>query len=307
VTVRYRRVDIETLQALVSLRELELCVRLVWCIGDQEGGGDGWRIGEVTPLDPVPSFSDSELGYESIGEAEGRYKGDAIRSTISYSTEALVKSNGTNGTNGYHIQEQEIEEEEDDDGSYWAQYDSTPATQTPAQKRSPAPPAMTNGHHQPYQSDEDAYYSQYAQVQPAMDDHDPDEALENGDVETSLGRDEITQQLRNGLDRHPDPVLSQAKQIWSGRSSQDRSPPHVNGNEALEHPRPDSSNGSTGTVERLEREAEARGQSEIGVKQHISTSVKSLFRLARAAGIERQEFDRLVKTELDVLVLMEEE
>lgn len=52
--------------------------------------------------------------------------------------------------------------------------------------------------------------------------------------------------------------------------------------------------------------AEKRDQGEFGVKQHVSRSVKSLYMLARASGIDRQEFERLVRTELDMLGLMEE-
>ncbi|KAK5047390.1 hypothetical protein LTR16_011172, partial [Cryomyces antarcticus] len=72
----------------------------------------------------------------------------------------------------------------------------------------------------------------------------------------------------------------------------------------ISHPRP-SSPSSQGSVARLELEAASQSQMEIGVKQHISTDIKSLFRLARTAGIDRQEFERIVKTELEVLSLLE--
>jgi hypothetical protein len=42
-------------------------------------------------------------------------------------------------------------------------------------------------------TDEDAYYAQYATVQPAMDNHDPDEARANGEVESTLGNDEVAE------------------------------------------------------------------------------------------------------------------
>ena len=79
--------------------------------------------------------------------------------------------------------------------------------------------------------------------------------------------------------------------------------------ESLLHPRPESSASSNSSqlVARLEEEAGRQGQSEFGVKQHISRSVRSLFMLSRASGIEREEFERLVKTELDVLGMMEDE
>ena len=59
--------------------------------------------------------------------------------------------------------------------------------------------------------------------------------------------------------------------------------------------------------ERLEREAESHSQAELAIKQHISTDLKSLFRLARTAGIDREEFERIVKRELDVLPLLEQD
>ena len=43
----------------------------------------------------------------------------------------------------------------------------------------------------------------------------------------------------------------------------------------------------------------------MGIKQHISTDIKSLYRLARSAGIDREEFERIVKTELDVIGFMD--
>jgi hypothetical protein len=74
----------------------------------------------------------------------------------------------------------------------------------------------------------------------------------------------------------------------------------------LNHPRP-SSSASENSVQRLERKAENYSQAEIAIKQHISTDIKSLFRLAKASGIDRQEFERIVRRELDVLPLLEQE
>jgi hypothetical protein len=137
-----------------------------------------------------------------------------------------------------------------------------------------------------------------------MDNHDPDEAAQNGEVETTLGKDEILRSLRHDLENH-----TEFSQAWIGQP-QDRLPlPRKEPGSHLIQPRPASSGSSNGegTVAKLESTAAAQGQSEIGVRQHISTTMKSLFRLARAAGIERCEFERLVMTELDVLTLMEEE
>jgi hypothetical protein len=74
----------------------------------------------------------------------------------------------------------------------------------------------------------------------------------------------------------------------------------------MNHPRP-SSSASTNSIERLERKAEHYSQAELAIKQHISTDIKSLFRLARASGIDREEFERIIQRELEVLPMLEQE
>jgi hypothetical protein len=303
LSITYKRIDSETLQSLISLPALELGVKLIWCINDEVGGGDGWRIGEVAVL----SSNDESWGFKSIGQAEEAFHSQPVQQLSNY--------NRTNGTNSLLTPEAEAE---DDDDDYWAQYDNTPA-RTPAPKHSPAPPTLQRTH----ENDEDNYYAQYANVQPAMDNHDPDEAEQNGDVESTLGKNEITQELRQQRQfSHPtidhDQELQNSSLAWS--EGHDPVAAYTDGlaldgvdrMEVLAHPRPGSSTGSSGsdTVEKLERRAAAREnreQSEVGIKQHIGTSIKSLYRLARVAGIERGEFERLVRTELDCLALMDED
>ena len=70
------------------------------------------------------------------------------------------------------------------------------------------------------------------------------------------------------------------------------------------HPQPSSSS-SPRSIKSLEAKAESQSQAEVAIKQHISTDLKSLYRLARSSGISRDEFERIVKTELEVLPLME--
>jgi hypothetical protein len=271
VEIRYKRVDQETLQATASLRELGLDVKLVWCVGDELGGGDGWS--------GVESITAS-WGESSITEAEEAFK---------TSQPAIQSTNVHNDTNSDTIFTPEDNEDDDDD--YWAQYDNTPA-RTPAPKQ-PSPLPNGLGAH----TDEASYYDQYASVQPAMDNHDPDEAQQHGEVETSLGHDEITNELRQNLNTRPELNSS------SLATHESDTAPYI------AHPRPDSSTGSSGgdTVARLERRAARHEQSEVGIKQHISTSMKSLYRLSRVSGIEREEFERLVRTELECLALMDED
>jgi hypothetical protein len=288
VETRYKRIDEETLQSLVSMQDLGLTVKLVWCVNDEVGGGDGWRIGEVS----VPDVTVASWGGPSISAAESAFE--------TLKPQHLTVHARTDG-NSMHTPD----EDGDEDDDYWARYDKTPG-HTPAPEHSPAPPNGAGP------ADEETYYAQYASVQPAMDNHDPDEAQQNGNIETSLGHDEITRELQSALSPHS-PELIEPSAPWS------EYPPYSNGvhsengeGKGLAHPRPSSSEGSSGsdTVARLERRAarsSARGQGEIGIKQHISSSMKSLYRLAKAGGIEREEFERVVRMELDCLALMDED
>ncbi len=272
-------------------------------MNDEGGGGSGWRIGEVIVLSPT----DEPWGFRSIGQAEEAFHSQPVQQLSNY--------NRTNGINS--LLKPEAEEEDEDDADYWAQYDNTPA-RTPAPKHSPAPPAM-----QRTLGDEDSYYAQYASVQPAMDNHDPDEATRNGDIESTLGKDEIAQELHQRARQFSHSTIDHDQELHNSSLAWNDDPAdpavYANGEsmdddrmEGLAHPRPGSSSGSSGsdTVEKLERRVavkEAREQNEVGIKQHIGTSIKSLYRLAKVAGIERGEFERIVKTELECLALMDED
>jgi hypothetical protein len=332
VETRYLRVDEETLEAYVSLREFELSVKLLWCTGDQEGGSDRWRIGEVSILDSSSTSNSAQQGWESIGEAEGRFKETTRNDSKLRDPDNLKPGHSTHSNTHPTV----ALDEDDDDAAYWAQYDNTPA-RTPATMRSPAPESVRNGSSSRAHNSEDAYYAQYASVQPAMDSHDPDEASQSNPTESTLNRSSLTHESHDNPSHHDlnhnhdhahahDPELSSSSHIWAssllpipqpiepqayGAPVPPASPPFPlpESNAEVLQPRPTSSSSSSSsqTVEKLENAAASPRQSEIGVKQHISTSVKSLFRLARAAGMERGEFQRLVRTELDVLGLMEED
>ncbi|KIM97664.1 hypothetical protein OIDMADRAFT_167688 [Oidiodendron maius Zn] len=290
VETKYRRLDEETLQALVTLQDLGLSVKLVWCVNDEAGGGDGWKIGEVGVTDKT----NTPWGEPSILTAESAFRTLTAEEPITH-------------LNANSISLHTPAEDEDEDDDYWAQYDKTPG-HTPAPKASPAPAARLDS------ADEDSYYAQYATVQPAMDNHDPDEAKQNGDVETSLGRDEITRELQSSLSPQ-NPDFGEPQAPWSEDPHYINGIHNGNGNgeaNGLAHPRPSSSQSSSGsdTVARLEKRAaqnSARDQSEIGIKQHISSSMKSLYRLAKVGGIDRDEFERLIRTELECLALMDED
>lgn len=46
-------------------------------------------------------------------------------------------------------------------------------------------------------------------------------------------------------------------------------------------------------------------QVENAVKQHISTEIKSLWRLASSAGLDREEFERVIALEVQCIGMMD--
>ncbi|KAI5861768.1 hypothetical protein GGS23DRAFT_574832 [Durotheca rogersii] len=288
---RYRRVDEETLQALVVLRDMNLAFRLIYCTGDP--ADDGWKVGEVSVAEKPSPFS-SFGGVSSINEAERQFHESKARGKLTTRTHAPA------GDRSF-LREQE--EEDDDDDDYWARYDATPA-RTPAVKRSPAP-EFTYGNRT---TAEDDYYAQYDDVQPAMDNHDPDEEA-NLDIAPPLGLAARPSNPAASGSEEEDGELNETQGAWT-LAEPPRSPStHSRRNEddpLLIHPRPASSASSNASVEKLEAAAAKQELNDFGVQQHVSRSIKSLYMLSRASGIDREEFERLVKTELDTLALMED-
>ena len=306
VETRYRRLDVETLQTLVVLSELNLFFRLLFVVGDPDGD-DGWKVGEVGV--PNPHIIDTFGGFPDINEAEKAFQ--ATRGTVGAVEPAW--SSQTINTD---------DDDDNDDDDYWDRYDATPSrtpARTPAVKRSPAPqtlapPSQLAIPRSQSTEAEDAYFALYDSVQPAMDNHDPDEEVHlEGYADPLSPGPAVTQPARvNGgtattterRETSQGPTLAQPIPIKPGssRSSVSR------GSGQGTHPRPSSSASSNAsqTVAKLEEVAESRGQTEYGVKQHISRSIRSLFLLSRASGIDREEFERMVRTELDVLGMVED-
>lgn len=291
----YRRSDPETLHTRLQLGEFGLVPTYLWCTGGESGSR--WLLAELRGIQDADDGTEWFAGMGEANEAGFRRKS--------------VKSNG-------FIAQPPVKElepakaEEGDDDSYWAAYDRTPG-QTPQLKRSPAP---MSGRTQigPTQSELE-YFARYAsEVQPALDAHDPDEenpatgeSTLNGNA-LNYTHEMQTEPLEtsnlgpNGYDSSIPPAYPA-----NGRGEPEQT--EVIGQDdfsALNHPRP-SSSASTNSVERLERKAENYSQAEVAIKQHISTNFKSMFRLAKASGIDREEFERIIKRELDVLPLLEQE
>ncbi|KAF2009847.1 hypothetical protein BU24DRAFT_427875 [Aaosphaeria arxii CBS 175.79] len=308
--ILYRRSDPETLHSRLVLGEFDLIATYLWCTGGEEG--DGWRLAE---LRSVQDSNDGTQWFPSIDQANeaGFQKTSSRPSGGAHQTPATtVTAPETTAQN---------EDDGDDDDAYWAAYDRTPG-RTPQQKRSPAPATNSRVQIGPTQ-DELEYFARYAQeVQPALDAHDPDEEGA-AEVESTLHgtslqlpREPQTEPLATNLGPFGyDSSLPPAFTHPTGPdgplngAAHEAKAEHIENVEddryaALNHPRP-SSSASSNSIERLEREAESHSQAELAIKQHISTDLKSLFRLARTAGIDREEFERIIRRELEVLPLLE--
>ena len=281
--VQYRRLDEETFHSRIRLVDLGLVAIYLWCEGDQEGGGTGWRVSEIQPLSSLTSPVDSNIvWWDTIFEADERSGSNLSRH--------LLQSEPAPGTLWSSPSAQREEEMADDDDDYWAQYDNTPA-RTPAIKRSPAPDSSGDSTQYSALATSDAeYYAQYSQVQPAMENHDPSEGAENTGQST-LNGNAILDAMTISEVRGPQ---------WTHEMTNGN---HVS--DPIVHTRPSSSSSSSIlAVVRLEDSAATQSHGEIAVQQHISTSMKSLFRLARGIGMEKEEFDRLVTNELSTLNIM---
>lgn len=299
---KYRRLDKETLQALIAIPDLQLGFQLVHCIGDNDGGGDGWRVAEVLPIDISNPFATFD-GQGSIAAAEKHY-------TELQTQKSAPTVNSVSKTNE-NTRPDVPEEEDDDDDDYWARYDATPgrtpSAQTPA-KRSPAPPSLQGltSNLARNTSAEDSYFAQYDDVQPAMDNHDPDEEQNLEGLAPPVGLDHVAADLKPA-DSSLQAEISETTGAWTLAEP----PRDTQANDVdLVHPRPASSASSSKgseAIAKLEESAERQGQNEFGVKQHVSRSIRSLFLLSRSAGIDRAEFESMVRTELDLLGVIEGE
>ena len=282
----YRRLDEETLQARVIALDLRLTVIYIWCEGDQEGGGNGWRVSEVRPTNGDPGTG-AHNWYPTIAEADEKAQEKMMEEAIQQGEDHSAMHRASNGTTANQYEEQDGD---DDDDDYWAQYDKTPAAQRP-----PAPPSDSNK--QAGTTSEAGYFDRYAQVQPAMDNDDP--SSDRGAIgDSTLNGSIISSAMRRVSE--PDTATPQrpfALPNGSGAAIADQ---------GISHPTPSPPAGPV-VVSRMEESAESQSIAEVAVKQHVSTSIKSLYRLCRSSGVERSDFDRMVRVELETLGMMEED
>lgn len=318
---KYRRLDEETLQARLEVEQFGLLPIFVWCESDEhagsaEGGGSGagWKLAELRALEDVEEDA-GEWG-EGIVEADEAAEAKMGRSI------AVPQVNGAQNGN---------EDDDEDDDDYWASYDRTPGRGPTPAKSSPARGTQAAGRGRS-QSELD-YYSRYgSEVQPALDAHDPDEENAEMGQSTLNGGSLVRQQARQAQQqRIPPPQESQPEERPISRpngtslfpaddpSSSSNTKPNISllspttslpNEQDVSHPSPISPTDSQTSVERLEQKAAAMSEdadrAHTAIKQHISTDIKSLFRLAKSTGMARREFERIVSTELECLGFLEE-
>ncbi|KAG9683131.1 hypothetical protein KCU95_g8535, partial [Aureobasidium melanogenum] len=281
--ISYRRVDEETLQCCLQVEEFGLLPVYVWCENDadggQLGGASGWRLAELRALEDLSQ--DVAQWTDSIAAAN----------------DAFESQSHPNAPSSTIPQQATAEDDDDDDDDYWASYDRTPNNRTPARtpaKRASPAPGTASSNLAPT-NDELEYFARYAaEVQPALDDHDPDEEHPET-ADSTLRGGELSAKQIGEPNTNPAPPMFAAESNELANTFQAQ-------NQELEAPRPTS---PASSVDVLERGAEDMTRAEIGVKQFISTEMKSMFRLARSVGMGREEFERIIKTEIDVLSMLE--
>jgi hypothetical protein len=275
--ITYKRFDHETLKAQISLQEWPFTIIYLWCTGSDEG--NAWRVAEVLPLDEL-------LQKDSTWSSSIAHANETANERLV--TEALQEADRAAQSSQKNLSVQPADEDD-----YWAMYDKTPG-RTPARIASVEPKLAG--------ASEDDYYARYGSVQPAMDGHDPDEVMEDAGQSTLKGT-----VLENYLSRESE-------------AQGERSPPPYHGilglglddggdEKGLEvtQPVPSSpSSKSSEAVARLEEHAERYGLPEIGIRQHIGSSLKSMYRLAKSAGMDREEFERIVQRELEALSIYDD-
>ena len=284
--ISYRRLDEETLQARVVVTDLGLIIIYLWCEGDQEGGGNGWRVSEVRPVEGETEVAASHW-CPTIPDADEKAEENMMEDAIRQGEDHSAMHGMNNGDSAIKDVQEEYDAGDDD---YWAQYDKTPAPQ-----RSPA--RRSNPNNRTKTTSEVDYFNRYAQVQPEMDNDDPSE--DRGAIgESTLNGDLMASSMHR------------ASGFVDAPSQDTRALPNHSGSaivdEGISHPTA-TPPADRAAVSRLEESAEFQSIAEVAVKQHVSTSIKSLFRLCRSSGMERSDFDRLVRIELETLSMMEDD
>ncbi|KAI9888394.1 MAG: hypothetical protein M1814_000510 [Vezdaea aestivalis] len=275
---KYARLDAETLRAKVALDELEIEILFVWCSDDTQGlgGTGGWRVSEVLPRESTESNKGEWKA--TIIDAEEKFRSLQFRGNAGSSNrlEALQRQESSTGTTG----------SDNDDDDYWQRYDATPS-------RTPGPMASadlntetpSSSIQMPSNDNDDAYFNQYASIQPEMDGDDPSAGLSEKQGSTLQGDNLLKSDIKHA------PFSPEAYRQPSDSLDRSRL-----GFESPSEP-----------VANLERVAENDSRTEMSIKTHVSSTIKSLWRLSRTVGISRGDFSEMVLQELKLLEMYQED
>lgn len=290
--VQYKRFDEETLRANFRLPDLGLSVTYLWCPAARECDESGWLVSEVSPI----AEQEHTLAKWSPSVVEANERAEKLRADpLQNRARQGLHAGSTHGNkdNGQGPAPDNGDEDEDEE-SYWAQYGATPDS-SPGQKHSPsAIEGLEREDHQGTTSDAQ-YYARYAHVQPEMENNDPSQ-----DHKT-LGNFTLN---GNTIYSPPDQTANVNGACQPAQLSRST---EADTNFEFKHRRFSSPSSRSTAVSRLEDSAVAQSASEVAIRQHVSTTIKSLFRLTRGAGLDREEFTDLVRRELDVLSLIAED
>ncbi|KAI5808169.1 hypothetical protein DFH27DRAFT_298260 [Peziza echinospora] len=315
-----QRLDSETLKTCVELSDRGIDVSYLW-VDEKEDPeeGSGWKIVEVNLSSQrketgewYPTVIAAEKAYPATVQKEN-VKPTPTATTVTTTASASSASSASLLSSKYPYlpppsQAQPDMNEDDDD--YWDMYDRSPA-RTPAVN------------HQGMKApSEDEYFARYSTVSPALDRGDeaadsipypPPRPLQ---PQSQAQPQPLPQTLPttttplSTLASFPSIPISPPTSTPSKPSSlTSNTPPRKEGPSSTSatvysSPRPTS---PQSVIQKLEEKVNVQEQTETAVKQHISTTMKSLYRLAKMSGIDRDEFERIVETELAVIGVLEEE
>lgn len=310
-SIKFRRLDDETLQSRLDAAQFNLAPIYVWCESDEHGGtGPGWKLTELRALEDV---EDGTAWHNSVAEANDAANTHSI----------AVPSVAAPEQQTAQAQADDEDNDSDDDG-YWAAYDQTPG---PSKNPSPKPPTNaaapeTTSSNRDRSRSELEYFARYgAEVQPALDAHDPDEDHPELGQSTLNG---TTQRALSTQPQQPSNPQEDTRSAWEkalhpyARAADAHDSAFATSTDLpsthdldITAPRPISPTTSHSSVEHLESRAaemsEQRTTSHVenAVRQHIATEVKSLWRLANGAGLDREEFERVIALEVQCIGMMD--
>jgi len=322
-----QRVDQETLHAAVEIPEIGIVVVYLYVALDDVEPKSGWKVFDVRLLDVdihqeegwKSTVKDAEEFYQiSHPQVQGKSKNIGLETKrLENGGSNLIPQQG-----GDEVIGDGADDDDDDDDDYWGRYDEEDS-ESVASPDEPSRPTETD----------DDYYNRYSNVQPAMDPEDPTLPTTSvpaavpttNDNQNSLSNihSPIPQKPVSSLPLSIQPPQTSISNDNNNHDIPSSSPPSLSPTYTVQSKSTAITQHTTNTntnapllqagtnrnsihIEKSEQQAEVDEKFETAIRQHVSTSMKSLYRLWKVSGMEKDEFDAVIKTELDVLGIMDE-